>query len=140
VVGVNTAIIRPAQGICFAIAVNTAKRVAAQLIQRGRIVRGYLGLGGQDVPLPRRVARFHRLEREEGILVISVEARSPAERAGLREGDVIVAIGGDPVSGLDDLHRLLTEERIGAETPLTVIRGFTERMELRVRPVMRKGD
>lgn len=138
VVGVNTAIIRPAQGICFAIAVNTAKRVASQLIQKGSIVRGYLGLGGQDVPLPRRVARFHRLEREEGILVIGTEADSPAKHAGLREGDVIVAIGGDPVSGLDDLHRLLTEDRIGIETSLTVIRGFTERLELRVRPEIRK--
>jgi S1-C subfamily serine protease len=138
VVGVNTAIIRPAQGICFAIAVNTAKRVASQLIQRGRIVRGFLGVGGQDVPLPRRVVRFHRLEKEEGILVIGVEPGSPAQRAGLKEGDVIVAIGGEPVSGLDDLHRLLTEERIGVETALSVIRGFTESLELKVRPVTRK--
>lgn len=138
VVGVNTAIIRPAQGICFAIAVNTAKRVASQLIQRGRIVRGYLGVGGQDVPLHRRVVRFHGLEREEGILAISVEPDSPAYRAGLREGDVIVSIGGVPVSGLDDLHRLLTEERIGVDTPLAVIRGFTERLELTVRPVARR--
>lgn len=139
VVGVNTAIIRPAQGICFAIAVNTAKRVATQLMQKGRIVRGFLGLGGQDIPLPRRVVRFHGLEREEGILVIGVEADSPAQRAGLKEGDVIVAIGGEPVRGLDDLHRLLTEERIGVETSLAVIRGFTERLDLKVRPTIRKA-
>lgn len=134
VVGVNTAIIRPAQGICFAIAVNTAKRVASQLIQRGRIVRGYLGVGGQDVPLPRRVVRFHGLRAEHGILAISVEAGSPAEQAGLRDGDVIVAIGGEAVAGVDDLHRLLTEERIGVEAELTVLRRFTEIVRLRVTP------
>jgi S1-C subfamily serine protease len=139
VVGVNTAIIRPAQGICFAIAVNTAKRVASQLIQKGSIVRGYLGLGGQDIPLPRRVARFHHLEKDEGILVIGTEDGSPARAAGLRDGDVIVAIGGEAVSGLDDLHRLLTEDRIGVDTSLTVIRGFTERLELKVRPAMRRS-
>lgn len=134
VVGVNTAIIRPAQGICFAIAMNTAKRVASQLIQRGRIVRGYLGIGGQDVPLHRRVVRFHGLGAEHGILAISVEADSPAEKAGLRDGDVIVAIGGEPVSGVDDLHRLLTEERIGVAVELSVLRRFTEIVRLEVTP------
>jgi S1-C subfamily serine protease len=138
VVGVNTAIIRPAQGICFAIAVNTAKRVASQLMQYGRITRGYLGVSGQDIPLHRRIVRFHGLGREEGILVIGVEPDSPARKAGLREGDVIVAIGGEPVSGLDDLHRLLTEERIGKEATLEVIRGFTEKLALSVRPEMRR--
>lgn len=137
VVGVNTAIIRPAQGICFAIAVTTAKQVASQLIQRGRIVRGYLGVGGQDVPLHRRVVRFHGLPAERGILAISVEAESPAEKAGLREGDVIVAIGGEPVAGMDDLHRLLTEERIGVEVELAALRRFTEVIRLKVTPAMR---
>ena len=137
VVGVNTAIIRPAQGICFAIAVNTAKRVALQLMQKGSITRGYLGLSGQDIPLHRRIVRYHGLEREAGILVIGVEPDSPARQAGLREGDVIVAIGAEPVSGLDDLHRLLTEERIGVESTLSVIRGFSESLVLTVRPRMR---
>jgi S1-C subfamily serine protease len=137
VVGVNTAIIRPAQGICFAIAVNTAKQVASQLIQKGRITRGYLGVGGQDVPLHRRIVRFHNLEREEGILVISVEPGSPADKAGLREGDVIVSIGGQPVSGLDDLHRLLTEDRIGVSAPLTLIRRFSEKLHVTVSPIAR---
>jgi S1-C subfamily serine protease len=140
VVGVNTAIIRPAQGICFAIAVNTAKLVASQLIQKGRITRGYLGVGGQDIPLHRRVVRYHGLEREEGILVISVEPGSPADEAGLREGDVIVSIGGQAVSGLDDLHRLLTEERIGVHTSLTLIRGFSEKLEAMVRPSARRPE
>jgi S1-C subfamily serine protease len=140
VVGVNTAIIRPAQGICFAIAVNTAKLVASQLIQKGRITRGYLGVGGQDIPLHRRVVRYHGLEREEGILVISVEPGSPADEAGLREGDVIVSIGGQAVSGLDDLHRLLTEERIGVYTSLTLIRGFSEKLEAVVRPSARRPE
>ncbi len=138
VVGVNTAIIRPAQGICFAIAVNTAKQVASQLIQKGRIVRGYLGVGGQDVPLHRRVVRFHGLPQEEGILVISVEPGSPAARAGLREGDVIVAIGDAPVAGLDDLHRLLTEDRIGVPASLTVLRRFSELIRLEVTPAARR--
>jgi S1-C subfamily serine protease len=138
VIGVNTAIIRPAQGICFAIAVNTAKRVASQLMQKGHITRGYLGVGGQDVPLHRRIVRYHNLEKEEGILVISVEKDSPAQRAGLKEGDVIVSIGGQAVSGLDDLHRLLTEDRIGIITTLTLIRRFSEKIELEVQPSARR--
>ncbi|HKP98452.1 MAG TPA: trypsin-like peptidase domain-containing protein [Fibrobacteria bacterium] len=138
VIGVNTAIIRPAQGICFAIAVNTAKRVASQLMQKGHITRGYLGVGGQDVPLHRRIVRYHNLEREEGILVISVEKDSPAHKAGLREGDVIVSIGGQAVSGLDDLHRLLTEDRIGVPTALTLIRRFSEMISLSVQPAARR--
>ena len=140
VVGVNTAIIRPAQGICFAIAVNTAKRVASQLIQKGRVVRGYLGVGGQDVPLHRRVVRFHDLPVEEGILVISVEKGSPAQRAGLSEGDVIIAYGDEPVRGLDDLHRLLTGESVGVPTTLTVLRRFAVRLDLPVQTVARSGE
>ncbi len=137
IIGVNTAIIRPAQGICFAIAINTAKRVASQLMQKGHITRGYLGVGGQDIPLHRRIVRYHQLEREAGILVISVEKHSPAGKAGLKEGDVIVSIGGQALSGLDDLHRILTEERIGVDSELTVIRRFTEKLNLSVRPIVR---
>lgn len=139
VIGVNTAIIRGGQGICFAIAVNTAKRVASQLIQKGRITRGYLGVGGQDIPLHRRIVRHHNLSREEGIMVVFVDKDSPARNAGLKEGDVIVAIGDEPLSGLDDLHRLLTEDRIGVTTTLTIIRRFSEKLFLSVTPRERSG-
>jgi S1-C subfamily serine protease len=123
VIGVNTAVILPAQGICFAIAVNTAKFVAAQLIKDGKIRRSYIGVAGQNVPLQRRVVRFHNLPVQSGILVVSTEENSPARGAGLREGDVIVIYAGQPVAGIDELHRLLTEKSVGVRSPLTVLRG-----------------
>lgn len=122
VVGVNTAIIRPAQGICFATGINTAKFVAARLIKEGRIRRGYIGVVGQNVTLPRRLVRFHNLPAESGVLVNSVEKDSPAERAGVSEGDLIVGYGDQTVESVDDLHRLLVEEKVGVKTPLAVIR------------------
>jgi len=133
VVGVNTATILPAQGICFAIGINTAKFVATRLLRDGRIRRSYVGLSGQTVPVHRRVVRFYDLPKESGALVLSVEDRSPAKRAGLREGDIIVALEGQPVAGVDDLHRLLTEVRVGVSCVLTVLRG-TEKLELKVVP------
>ena len=120
--GVNTAMILPAQGICFAIAINTAKFVAGRLIKDGKIRRSYLGVAGQDVPLHRRVVRYYNLPVESGILVISLEPASPALKAGLREGDLIVSYDGQPVAGIDDLHRLLTEKQVGVPSHLTVIR------------------
>jgi S1-C subfamily serine protease len=122
VIGVNTAVILPAQGICFAIAINTAKFVAGRLIKEGKIRRSYIGVGGQTVPLRRRLVRFHQVPVESGILVVSVEPDSPAERAGLQEGDVIVGYDGQPVGGVDDLHRLLTEAQVGVRSVLTIIR------------------
>jgi len=133
VIGVNTAVILPAQGICFAIAINTAKFVAARLIRDGRIARSYIGVAGQSVPLHRRVVRFYDLAVESGALVLSVEKDSPAQTAGLRENDVIIAFGETPVSTVDDLHRLLTEEQIGSRSELTVIRG-TEKVALTIVP------
>jgi S1-C subfamily serine protease len=134
VIGVNTAVILPAQGLCFAIPINTARFVASRLIRDGRIRRGYLGIGGQNIPLSRRTARVSGLLVASGILVASVEPGSPAERAGVRERDVIVEFDGRQVAGIDDLHRLLTDGRIGAETTLTVLRP-TERRVLDITPV-----
>ncbi len=122
VIGVNTAMILPAQGLCFAIAIDTVKFVAGRLIRDGVIRRGYLGVAGQNVPLPRRLTRFHKLPVESGILVVSLEPDSPALLAGLAEGDVIVGYGEAPVAGIDDLHRLLTDAQVGVRAPLTVIR------------------
>jgi S1-C subfamily serine protease len=122
VIGVNTAMILPAQGLCFAIAVNTAKFVAGQLMQHGRVRRSLIGVGGQDTPLRRQLVRYHNLTVESGILVVSIEPRSPAQRAGLIEGDVIVGFDDQPVGGIDGLHRLLTHDRVDRRTPLTIIR------------------
>jgi S1-C subfamily serine protease len=133
VVGVNTAVILPAQGICFAIAANTAKFIATRLIRDGRIRRGYIGVAGQNVPIPRRVSRFHRLSQESGILVVSVEEDSPARRSGLREGDVILAFDGHSAAGIDDLHRLLTETSVGARSSVTLLRGV-ELIEIPISP------
>jgi S1-C subfamily serine protease len=133
VIGVNTAIILPAQGICFAIASNTAEFVAAWLIKEGRVRRSWIGVIGQTVPILRRVVRFHHLPVEHGVLVAGVEPGSPASRAGLREGDVIVAFAGEPVSGIDELHRHLVARVIGIPTSVTVIR-HTEKMDLVVTP------
>jgi S1-C subfamily serine protease len=138
VIGVNTAVILPAQGICFAIAINTVAFVVGALIHEGRIRRAYLGVGGQTVPLHRRVVRFHELGIESAIFVASVEAKGPAARAGLRDGDLIVAFDGQPTAGIDDLHRLLTEDRAGKRAPLAVLRG-TERLTLEVAPTIRGG-
>jgi S1-C subfamily serine protease len=133
VVGVNTATILPAQGICFAIGINTAKFVASRLLRDGRLRRSFIGVSGQTVPVHRRVVRFYDLPKEMGVVVLGVEENSPAKRAGLREGDVIVALEGQPVAGVDDLHRMLTDLRVGVSCSLTVIR-WTEKLELKVVP------
>jgi S1-C subfamily serine protease len=127
VVGINTAMILPAQGLCFAIASNTARFVAARLIRDGRIRRSYVGVAGQVVPIPRVLARANQLAVSSGVLVASVEPGSPATAAGVRDGDVILAFAGEPVTGIDDLHRLLTEDRIGQPVPLTILRAGARR-------------
>jgi S1-C subfamily serine protease len=127
VVGINTAIIAAAQGICFSISANTVEFVASRLIHDGRVRRSYIGLAGQNAPLPRRVIRFHNLERDSGVRVESTSADGAAREAGLLSGDVIVGFAGVPVATVDDLHRLLTEERVGKPAPITVLRRAEKR-------------
>src|SRR5437660_1866117 len=133
VIGVNTAMIRPAQGICFAIASNTAKLVAGWLIRDGKIRRSYIGVAGQNVPLHRRIVRFYNLPLETGVLVVSVEKDSPAQRAGLREGDLIIAFNEQPMDSIHELHKMLMGEQIGVEAKLLVIR-HTEKLVLAITP------
>ena len=139
VVGINTAMIRPAQGLCFAIGINTARFVASRLIRDGRIRRGYIGIAGQNVDVPRAVARTNQLAVSSGVLVTSIEARSPAEEAGFKKGDIILSFGAQAVTGVDDLHRLLSEEQIGIASPLLVLRRG-ERRTLHVVPSESQRD
>ena len=131
VVGVNTAIIAGGQGLSFAVPISTVLTILPALLRDGRVRRGYLGIAGQDVPLLRRVTRFHRLTQGTGVLVASLEADGPARAAGLREGDIIITLGQHAVTSLDDLHRLLTEDRIGTRVVIGVLRGV-ERLDLSV--------
>jgi len=133
VIGVNTAIIRPAQGLCFAIASNTARHVAALLIRDGCIRRSYIGVAGQHVPVPRALARANHLAVASGVLVASIDARSPAAICGLLDGDVILAFAGETIGGVDDLHRRLTADRIGVPCPVTILRAG-ERRQLTIVP------
>jgi S1-C subfamily serine protease len=133
VVGVNTATILPAQGICFAIGINTAKFVASRLLRDGRIRRSYIGVSAQTAPIHRRVVRYYDLLKETGVIVLSTEPQSPAQQAGLREGDVIIALDGQALAGVDDLHRVLSDVRAGGRLELTVIRG-TERLRVGIVP------
>ena len=127
VIGVNTAMILPAQGICFAIAVNTARLVVTQLIAYGKVRRSFIGVAGQNVVLPSWLARKHDLLADAAVLVMSVEAHSPAEQAGLHEGDLIVEFAGRAITSIDDLHAALTYERIGIVLPTTVLRDGEQR-------------
>jgi S1-C subfamily serine protease len=127
VVGVNTAMILPAQNICFAIGINTAKHVVGEILRHGRVRRSYIGLAGQTVPIPRRLVRHHALLHETGVLVVAIEKTSPAARAGLAEGDIVVGFADQAVRGVDDLHRLLTADRAGSRAELVALRGVERR-------------
>lgn len=127
VIGVNTAIIRPAQGICFAIASNTARWVTAWLIKDGRIRRSFIGVAGQNVPIQRKVVRYHHLAHDTGVLVAGLETDSPAGRAGLVVGDIILALDDAPTPAIDALHKLLTADRIGERAIVTFLRGVEVR-------------
>lgn len=133
VIGVNTAVILPAQGICFAIASNTAHFVAGWLIRDGRIRRSSIGLAGQNVPLHPRLARFHSLPVKSGVQVTEISSGSPASIAGLKEGDIIVGFKGQPIATIDDLHKRLVASEIGVTSPVMIIRG-KEKLFLIVTP------
>ncbi|MEJ2701651.1 MAG: trypsin-like peptidase domain-containing protein [Sedimentisphaerales bacterium] len=138
VIGVNTAMILPAQGICFATEINTAKLIAAQLIKEGRVRRSYIGIAGQTVQLHRRIVRFYDLTAEKGVLIASVEKNSAAERAGLLAGDIIIAFNGQLISGLDNLQSQLTEELIGRKSEIGIIR-HTKKMTVAIVPDEARG-
>jgi S1-C subfamily serine protease len=123
VIGVNTAVIMGAQGICFAVASNTAEIVLAQLIRHGRVRRAKLGLAGQKIVVPRRLVLRHELGHDGGVLISDVEANGPAAKAGLQAGDILVALDGQPISGVDGLLKLLTDQALNRTVKLTLIRG-----------------
>ena len=139
VVGINTAMILPAQGLCFAIGINTAQFVASRLIRDGRIRRAYVGIAGQNVDLPRAIARAHQLAMSSGVLVASVEPQSPAAHAGLKEGDIIFGLGGGAVTAVDEVHRILSDDRIGQPTEVRILRRG-ERRTVTVVPVESEPD
>jgi S1-C subfamily serine protease len=133
VIGVNTAVILPAQGICFAIASNTAKLVGGWLIKDGRIRRSTIGVAGQNVPLHPRVVRFHKLDTHAGVLVLEVEPGSPAARGGLSPNDTIIGFQGQPIPSIDALHKRLVASAIGVPSPVMFLRG-TEKLFCTVVP------
>jgi S1-C subfamily serine protease len=123
VIGINTAVIQPAQGICFAIPINMARHILPQLLRHGRVTRGYLGLHGRAVPIPRALAREYGLSQATGVEVVALEPDGPADQAGLREEDVIVALGDHPAATVDDLHKHLLELPVGVPATITLLRG-----------------
>jgi S1-C subfamily serine protease len=133
VVGINTAMIAPAQGICFAIGIDTAIWVATRLMRDGRVHRSRLGLAAQTVPIMTRVRRFHGLTQPTGVLVSDLTPNGPAARAGLETGDVLIAFDDEPIAGVDDLHRILTAERAGQPASVRLLRR-TEMRTLQVVP------
>ena len=133
VVGINTAVIVPAQGISFAVSAETARTIVPHLLREGRVRRSYLGIGGQDVPLPRALVRHHHLPADSGVLVTQVAPGGPAERAGVRDGDLLVVFDDEPIERTDDLHRLLTGEKANKPVFLRLLRG-TEILALEISP------
>jgi S1-C subfamily serine protease len=134
VIGINTAVVQFAQGICFAIPVNTVRWVVSALIREGKVTRGYLGITGQTVPLPVRVARYFHLVQESAVQVLGVESGSPAFRSGLKEGDLITSLHGSPVSNIDDVHRVLVRESIGKSLEISILRDWTTRLDISIVP------
>ncbi len=137
VIGINTAVIMGAQGICFAVASNTASFVVTELIRHGRVRRASIGVAGQTIPLPQRIVRAAGLTGRSGVVIVAVEPGSPAAQARLEQGDVILTLGGEPVSGVDDLVRLLNGDRIGHSVELRLLKRG-EISTVTVTPIERK--
>lgn len=136
VIGVNTAVILPAQGICLAVPINTAKSVAFALMRDGFVRRGWLGVAAQTIALRTRLARFHQIFNSGAVLLIGIEPNSPAKLAGLREGDALVSINGQMVNSVDDLHRMMLIIKTDTESVLTVIR-HSELLSIPVTPALK---
>lgn len=134
VIGINTAIIQYAQGICFAIPVNTMRWVVTLLLREGKITRGFLGISGQTVPLPARVIRYFSLPQETGVHVMNVVEGSPADNAGLKEGDVIISLAEQTITTVDDIHKLLTADRTGKQLRIILLRDWIQKLEAYVTP------
>jgi S1-C subfamily serine protease len=139
VIGINTAIIQFAQGICFAIPVNTVRWVVTDLIREGKVTRGFLGISGQSIPLPVRIIRFFDMTQKTAVQVIQVVPNSPAHVAGLREGDIIIDLDSNPVEGVNDIHRLLSKTAIGKKMDITILRDWNNRLPKTVVPVESPG-
>jgi S1-C subfamily serine protease len=123
VIGINTAVIRPAQGICFAIPINMAKHILPQLLKHGRVVRGYLGVHGRSVPIPKVIARRYDLPQAAGVEIIAVEKGGPADQAGIEEEDIVISLAEKPTATIDDLHKLLMQSPVGVPAPIVFLRG-----------------
>jgi S1-C subfamily serine protease len=134
VVGVNTATIQSAQGLCFAIAIDTAKRIASQLMIHGKVRRSFIGIGGQNIDLPRNAVRYFNHPTDKAVLVVGIEPNGPAQKAELKERDILVEFEGQTVETMDDLHRLLNDEKVGVESNLTVLRK-SEKLNVKITPV-----
>jgi S1-C subfamily serine protease len=134
VIGVNTATIMMAQGLCFSISINSAKDIANMLIREGRVIKAYIGISMQDVNLHQRVINYHQLQNKKGIFVMKIEKDSPADQAGLQEGDMIVEFNDTPVNSGDELFRMLDKDRIGQHTEMKIIRGHSHLLKLDVTP------
>jgi S1-C subfamily serine protease len=137
VVGINTAVIMGAQGICFAVAANTANVVLGELVRHGRVRRAFIGIAAQQITLPRRLRHAAGLDQEHAVMASSVEPDGAGARAGLRGGDIIIKLDGETIVGADDLVRALTGEKIGRTVALDVLRG-SERLTLSLVPAERK--
>jgi S1-C subfamily serine protease len=135
VVGINTAVILGAQGICFAVASNTASFVLGELVRHGRVRRAFIGIAAQTVAIPRRLARAAETGAS-GAMIGSIEPASPAARAGLVPRDILVAIDGQPVEGVDDLIRRLNAERIDHQSTFSILRGG-QRVDFKLTPIER---